>query len=149
MLRVLLFGVMISLSACFSHGVMNAATGTSVVLQSNNYKTLKTGARGVSYGFSLLGLIPIVSPTAASAKSNLYGDVQIEMGGRSTALANQTEDRSVLYLGLFSIPRYIITADVIEFTENQQTNYGVSTQVAAVEKTSLENPAPKALAKQK
>jgi hypothetical protein len=33
------------------------------------------------------------------------------------ALANQTEDRSSLYLILFSIPRVTITADVIEFTD--------------------------------
>jgi hypothetical protein len=39
------------------------------------------------------------------------------MTGKSLALANATEDRSSLYLVLFSIPRISVTADVIEFID--------------------------------
>lgn len=151
MIRGLCIAALLCLSACSNYrdGKMLQSTATSVVLQSNNYKTVRAGATGVSHGFSLLGFLPIVSPNYAAAKADLYQDLGTDVEGKSIALANQTEDRSSLWLILFSIPKIMITADVIEFTENQQKNYGVSTQVAAVEKTGLENPAPKALAKQK
>ena len=40
----------------------------------------------------------------------------ISMNGRSVAIANQTEDRSSLYLIAFSVPRITLTGDVVEFT---------------------------------
>jgi hypothetical protein len=38
--------------------------------------------------------------------------------GKAVALADQMEDRSTLYLILFSIPKVTITADVIEFVDS-------------------------------
>ena len=40
--------------------------------------------------------------------------------GRSTALANVTEDRSMMFFLLFSLPRLTITADVIEFLDEDE-----------------------------
>ena len=71
----------------------------------------------MSSGFYLLGFIPIVSPTYSAAKRSLYQSVGETLTGRSVALANQTEDRSALYLILFSVPRVTITADMVEFTD--------------------------------
>jgi len=104
-------------AACTSTGNMSQSTGTSVSLQGNNYKVLKAGAKGESSGFSLLGFIPIISPNFADAKSNLYQSVNGSLEGKPVALANQTQDRSSLYLFLFSIPKLTITADVVEFTD--------------------------------
>lgn len=96
-------------------GQMAQRTGTDVSLKENNYKVIKAGAKGESSGFSLLGFIPIVSPNFADAKESLYKSVGQNLEGRSVALANMTEDKSTLYLVLFSIPRYTITADIVEF----------------------------------
>jgi len=72
---------------------------------------------GRSSGFFLLGIVPITSPNYATAKESLYKSVGQPLNGRAIALANQTEDQSMLYLILFSIPRVTITADVIEFID--------------------------------
>jgi hypothetical protein len=103
------------LAGCASSGDFHQSTGTNVSLHGNNYKVVKAGARGQSVGFYLLGFIPIVRPNYADAKSNLYKSVGKPLEGRSVALANQTQDKSSLYLLLFSIPKIVVTADIIEF----------------------------------
>jgi hypothetical protein len=105
-------------SGCSSSGdLRGGGTGTDVGLNQNNYQVIKAGAIGHSYGFALLGIIPFDSPTAADAKANLYQSVGMDLSGKAIALANQTEDRSSLYLILFSIPRITYTADIIQFTD--------------------------------
>lgn len=106
------------MGGCSSTGSMPHTVGTGVSLAGNNYKVLKTGVSGKSRGFSLLGFIPIVSPNYAEAKANLYTSFGESLVGRSVALANQTQDRSSVYLVLFSIPTLTMTADVVEFDAN-------------------------------
>jgi len=98
-----------------SIGRFSQETGTGVTLSKNNYKVIKESAIGESSGFNFLGIIPIVSPSYADAKKALYDSIGEDVRGKSLALANQTEDRSTLYLILFSIPKITISADVIEF----------------------------------
>jgi len=105
------------LTGCTDVGQVSGQTATSVFLGSKNYKVLKAGAMGRSSGFFLLGIVPITSPNYATAKESLYKSVGQPLNGRAIALANQTEDQSMLYLILFSIPRVTITADVIEFID--------------------------------
>jgi len=105
------------LTGCVSYGRTSGQTGTGVSLSGKNYKLIKAGAMGKSSGFKLLGLIPFTSPNYASAKAALYKSVGEPLTGRAVDLANQTEDRSSLYLILFSIPRITLTADVVEFTD--------------------------------
>jgi hypothetical protein len=105
------------LTGCSSEGEFRQSTGTSVALAGNNYKLIKEGVTGTSSGFKLLGIIPITSPTHAGAKASLYKSIGIPLTGKSIALANETEDRTRLYLILFSIPRITVTADVVEFID--------------------------------
>ena len=104
-----------------ARGSMPQATGTGVELKGNNYRIIKTGARGESSGFYLLGILPLSNATYADAKSNLYQSVGQNLEGRSIALANQTYDYSSIYLVLFSVPKITITADIVEFTETATT----------------------------
>ena len=104
-------------TGCSSQGQFRQSSGTQVSLAGNNYKVIKAGAKGQSSGFSLFGFIPIVPPNMADAKESLYQSVGEPLTGKAVALSNQTEDRSSLYLLLFSIPRYTITADVVQFTD--------------------------------
>ena len=109
-------------TGCSSTGGNSGQTGTQVQLTQNNYKVISAGATGKSFGFKLLGILPIVSPNYADAKQDLYKSVGVPLTGKAVALANQTEDRSTLYLILFSVPRVTITADVVEFTDQPAVN---------------------------
>ena len=121
--------MILSLSACSSTGNMKGGgTDTTVGLNRNNYKILKAGAMGQSSGFWLLGFIPLASPDYASAKSDLYRSSGVSLTGKAAALANQTEDKSTLYLILFSIPRVTITADIIEFSDTPAPAAAAPTQ---------------------
>jgi hypothetical protein len=74
------------------------------------------GASGRSYGFRfLLGIIPITNPSTAAARSDLYRNLGQPVNGKSVALVNVMEDRSTTWLLLFSIPKVVITGDVVEF----------------------------------
>jgi hypothetical protein len=114
------------LAGCSTEGEFRQSTGTSVNLAGNNYKIIKTGAMGHSSGFRLLGIIPFVSPTHSGAKASLYESIGIPLTGKSVALANETEDRSTIYLILFSIPKITVTADVVEFTDTTGTAGGTA-----------------------
>ena len=105
------------LGGCSGTGDFQQSTDTSVSLERNNYKLIKSGAVGRSSGFKLLGIIPIVSPSYAEAKRDLYQSAGQTLEGRSIALANQTQDKSSLYLVLFSIPTITFSADIVEFKD--------------------------------
>ena len=116
-----LLGSLVVLSGCASTGELKGySSQANVNLEKKNYKMIKVGARGDSYGFRLFGLIPIVSPSFADAKESLYESFGQPMEGRAIALVNRTEDKSNLYLILFSIPKVTITADVIEYTDEKE-----------------------------
>ena len=114
-------GLCFGLGCTSSGNFRGQTTGTGVSLTHNNYRVIKAGATGKSYGFRLLGIIPLANPKYATAKSHLYKSVGEPLTGRAIALANQTEDQSTVYLILFSIPKLMVTADVIEFTDETAT----------------------------
>ena len=112
---VIILSASLFLTGCASVGTLPYGGETRTDLTKKNYRMIKSNARGEDSGFSLFGLIPIVSPSYADAMRNLHFGVNME--GRATALANVAQDRSVLYLILFSVPKITVTADIIEFTE--------------------------------
>lgn len=108
-------------SGCSSTRVDNnmPSTQTQVTLTHGNYKMVKAGAEGRSYGFRfLLGIIPITAPSTAAARADLYNSLGQSVNGRSVALINTTEDRSTTWLLLFSIPKVVLTGDVVEFAQD-------------------------------
>ena len=112
--------IAIGVSGCASTGEFRGqGTTAGVNLSKNNYKIIKAAAMGESSGFRLLGIIPFASPTYAEAKASLYTSVGQSLEGRSIALVNQTEDKSLNYYILFAIPKITITADVIEYLEEK------------------------------
>jgi hypothetical protein len=95
------------------------STETNISLTHGNYKMVKAGAEGRSYGFRfLLGIIPITAPSTADARTDLYHSVGQDLNGRSVALVNVVEDHSTTWLILFSIPKIVITGDVVEFAQD-------------------------------
>jgi len=117
---LIVFTSLLILAGCSNVGDFTQLTGTDVSLKSNNYKVVKAGAKGKSYGFKLLGILPIASPSYADAKADLYRSSGQTLEGRSVALANQTQDHSTLYLILFSIPSITFTADIVEFNDGEK-----------------------------
>ena len=103
-------------AGCASNVVRPQATTTHVDLSRKNYELVRPNAIGSSYGFKLLGLVPIVSPTYAAAMSRLHSEAG-HRNGKAEALINVNEERSSVYLVLFSVPTLTVRADVIEFTE--------------------------------
>ena len=100
-----------------SHIETGQSTSTAVSLTGKNYQLIQGGAQGESYGFRLLGIIPLASPHYANAKRALYASVKEPLTGKAVALINEMHDKSTLYLILFSVPKLTVTADVIEFTD--------------------------------
>ncbi|HEX3626875.1 MAG TPA: DUF6567 family protein [Verrucomicrobiae bacterium] len=108
-------------SGCATSRVENnmPSTQTEVSLTHANYKMIQAGAEGRSYGFRFfLGIIPITSPSTAAARADLYHNVGQSVNGRSVALVNVTQDRSTTWLALFSIPKIVVTGDVVEFEKD-------------------------------
>ncbi|HBC87744.1 MAG TPA: hypothetical protein DCZ94_12375 [Lentisphaeria bacterium] len=111
------FGILIALfSGCESPSGFANKTGTQVDLARKNYKVIKSNAVGRSYGFWLLGIIPITTTSYTGAISDLCEKSGLQEG-KPQAFVNSAEERSVTYLLLFSITKLTVRADVIEFTE--------------------------------
>jgi len=105
-----------------NYGSFNQTSGSMADLSKSNYRILKTGVSGESSGFTLLWFIPIVSPSSADAKQQMYDQLKaegIDIRGRSIALANVTEDRGGLNVIIFGIPSVKLTADIVEFTDEK------------------------------
>lgn len=111
-------------SGCATSRVENKmpSTQTQINLTHGNYTMIKAGAIGRSYGFRfLLGIIPLAAPSTAAARADLYRSLDQPVNGKSIALINTVEDRSTTWLLLFSVPKLVVTGDVVQFAD--ETNH--------------------------
>lgn len=113
--HLMIISMFLFVTGCVSSGALPVGSETKTDLSKSNYKVIKANARGTDKGFWLLGIIPFASPNYANAMKDLHKQIDIE--GKSASLANITKDKSTLYLILFSVPKIIVTADVIEFID--------------------------------
>ena len=118
MTKCLLILFLLTAAGCSGTGEYLAQSGTTVDLSRNNYRVVRHNAVGTSYGFWLLGFLPITFPSHTTAMIDLYDNAQL-VEGKAQALVNVTQDRSYLYLILFGIPSLTVRADIIEFTDEQ------------------------------
>jgi len=109
---LVLLSVLLSMGCAASVGKLQI-TQSAMHLERANFRVIKASARGVDQGFSLFGFIPIIMPSVSDATDHLMQGIDAE--GRAVALTNVTQERQTLYLVLFSLPRIVIRADVIEF----------------------------------
>ena len=112
---IIIISAALFLVSCTSVGKFPYSGETKTSLTQNNYQVIQPNARGIDSGFSLFGIIPFKTPTYAAAMSDLQTGVK--MRGKAVALANVTQDISMGYYVIFSIPKITIRADVIEFTQ--------------------------------
>jgi hypothetical protein len=114
LILALIFIFLVGCSAAM--GSFPYGSGTQVDLSRKNYRVLKANAVGEDTGFSLLGVVPFVSPKYVDAMTDLYSNAGVEEG-KAHALANVVQERSTIYLILFSLPKLSVRADIIEFVE--------------------------------
>jgi hypothetical protein len=114
--------VMLALGCSTGGGGMQHGSGTETRLDRANFRIVKARARGEDRGFYLLGFLPIVSPSVGEATDQLLGGVNSE--GRAVSLANVTQEWRSWYFVLFSLPRVVVRADVIEFIEDTAATDG-------------------------
>jgi len=112
---MVIFSVCLLFIGCVSVGEQPYNTGTRTDLNRANFRMLKASACGTDSGFRLFCFIPLFSPSYADAMKDLHSEVEME--GKATALVNVTQDKSEVFLLLFSVPKIKITADVIEFVK--------------------------------
>ncbi len=120
-LRRLLAALLLSVPivGCTSWGDMPSATQSATHLDRANFRVIKASARGEDGGFFLLGFIPIVTPSLSDATDRLMQGISAE--GRAISLTNVTQERQNMYLVLFSLPKIVVRADVIEFLDEEAT----------------------------
>jgi len=96
-------------------GRYDTQQATRVDLTNANYRVIKSGAVGRSYGFRLFGFIPFSSPSYAKAMNKVRR--QAPMEGKATAITNVTQDSAIIWCLLFTLPKLTVTADIVEFTQ--------------------------------
>jgi hypothetical protein len=101
------------LSSCHS---VTAMPGP--VLENRKFKIVKARAKSLKYGFKLFGFIPIVNPSHSDAVQEIYDSAGRSFEGRAITLANHTQERTGNWFILFSVPKLTVTADIIEFIDN-------------------------------
>ena len=109
-------GSVLLLPACGQNPAPAPAAGTQVDLNRGNYRVIQSNITGESWGVSLLGFIPIVSPSSTAAMSALYARVGGLEHGKPQALVNVVQETSQIYLVVISLPKLSVRADIIEFT---------------------------------
>lgn len=82
-----------------------------------NYTMLQPNIVGQSSGFSLLGLIPISVPSYTRAWARLSAQTKSFPDDKRIRYANVVQDRSFIYLILFSVPTKSVRADLVRFDQ--------------------------------
>ena len=100
------------------------ATGGLTQMTRNNFVVTNPGVVGTSYGVSLLGTIPIFSPTGTAAMMDIHR--QVDMANKSMSLVNVVQDDTSIYLIILSITKITVSADVVEFLPDNVGAVGTS-----------------------
>lgn len=70
-------------------------------------------AKGTSYGFNLFGFIPLKKTSQEIARASLYSAMGKHVSDTTIALEKTVFDRKETHFVLFSIPRVVLTAEVV------------------------------------
>jgi len=133
---VLLLGLAVSLTGCFTSGTFLSGHVTNVQLAEANYTIVATNVQGTAtagylfgvsgsrFGLSTnaLALVPISGEPQLyqAALADLWRNIESEYGtveGERLALVNVRYDVDALNLLVYTQPTLTVRADVIEFTE--------------------------------
>jgi len=99
---------------------------TNVVLQGNNYKIVQK-VQGTASGVSVLGIGGPFRAIVAKARSEMLKNANLV--GHSRAIINETVEVNSKYFVLFGVKTITVSAYVIEFTGNSDTQQQSSQQI--------------------
>ena len=132
---VLLLGLALTLTGCFSSGAFLSGNLTDVQLKEANYEIVATDVHGTASAGYLFGVSGGLGPSSSAfalvrvsgdgqlyqaALANLWANVESEYGevkGNNLALVNVRYDVDALNLFVYTQPTLTVRADVVEFTE--------------------------------
>lgn len=120
---VALYSLAVYSLACLAAGCTTTSgrlledAGAHVFLSEGNYRVLRQHVVGKSWGYNILLVIPISSPSYNEAKQAMYDALGESVQGRSIALTNQTEDLTVFNALIYSKRTITLSADFIEFND--------------------------------
>ena len=92
----------------------------AVAIDRSDCKLVLGRAVGTDSGFSLLGFIPLKSPSESVAVDKMYENARqrgAQPEGKSRTFANTSIERTYQYFVLFGIPGIRSTGDLVEFTD--------------------------------
>lgn len=120
--------IIVSLILLFITGCVSSTqklsnyTEINVELSKRNFRVVKPNLIGESYGFRLLGIIPIVSASYSRAMTDLSSESNIStnaLGTEKNVLVGTVEETHT-FLILFSVPKLTIRADLIELLDENE-----------------------------
>jgi len=120
--------IIVSLILLFIAGCVSSTrnlsnyTEINVDLSKRNFRVVKPNLIGESYGFRLLGIIPIVSTSYNRAMTDLSSQANISTNisaTEKTVLVGTVEETHT-FLILFSVPKLTIRADLIELSDENE-----------------------------
>lgn len=94
----------------------------AVAIDRSDCKLVLGRAVGTDTGFSLLGFIPLKSPSESVAVDKMYENARqrgAQPEGKSRTFANTSIERTYQYYILFGIPGIRSTGDLVEFVQEE------------------------------
>ena len=83
------------------------------------YRIIKSNLTGASYGFNLLGIIPLAVPHYNTAMAEIYSKAG-NLQGKSVLFANATLEKSSIWYILFTVRKLTIRTDIVELLNDSQ-----------------------------
>lgn len=110
-------------SGCYSLGRFPRIINEQrVVISRNNFKVIATAVQGIDEAFWFLGVFPLQFVSYSRAMKNLHRKIlrYDTIKGKPVVLINIVRDFSYRYFVVGSFIRLTVTADVIEFIEEDK-----------------------------
>ena len=110
---------------CISVRPLPQATMTSADLVKVNHRMIKSNLVGTSYGFNLLGILPLALPRYNEAMDQIYAQAG-NLDGKKIVLANATMERTALWLILFSVRSLTVRTDIAELLDEKKMESSIT-----------------------
>ena len=84
-----------------------------------NHRIIKSNLIATSYGFNLLGIIPLKIPRYNKAMAKIYSKAG-DLEGKSIVFANATLEKSAIWYIVISVRTLTIRTDIVELLNDSQ-----------------------------
>ena len=84
-----------------------------------NHRIIKSNLMATSYGFNLLGIIPLKIPRYNKAMAKIYSKAG-DLEGKSIVFANATLEKSAIWYIVISVRTLTIRTDIVELLNDSR-----------------------------